>query len=1521
MANQGYPYNSIASDRRFEELIYSIYKKKIEHNPTWKGLFDDIALMQGVGEKGRDCVLYKDGIIKGVIQCKKYETRISKPDCLKEILKFVLYSFYDSTVLPDPEKFTYYFVVSEGFSGPAAEYLDKFNEEIIKESELENWFKELKSKYKATLGNLDYQTILADLSKKLAVIKIRKVVPQDLDSELSAPYCQSIIPIFFEVRAVTDNSRVDQLISLIEAKIDATNDFQVTEQSILQQFETASLQLSSYRDYLYNLNDSHIERHETTEVLSWINKPLKPEEEPVLIVAGNPGYGKTVILKDVLASLNEFKTPAIAIKADRYYANSVQDLTEKLSLEHPLLQLVQKLKHTYDKVVVIIDQLDSLSQSITSRRDYIDTYNQLIYQLKLINGIRIVISIRTFDLNYDFEFSKYKDRQKVIVKPLSEDQVKNVLAKLGLSTDRISGGFIQLLSIPNHLDIFCKIYRPGIAISQLHSLQDLYNELWQQNIVSQALEKAQQYTNAAYEIAEKMYSLQQLSIPDSQWTETIRQNLPYLSSVGLLEETNKSIQFYHQSFYDYVFAKSFTAKGGSLEEYIFKEEQSIYIRPAVKMILAFLRQIDISEYINLISSILSSGKVRYHLQLLVINQLGFEETPVRTEIDFVKKYLLPSSKWKLPFLESAMGLNWLPLLIETGIIGQLLDPAQTIGERITGNTVVQTVTKKLNLSSHFDSDTYVNRKEKLLNLWYWILRRSLPENRIVVSDYLQSLPPSDENNSRVLRLLHSMKRWDYSVAFSLFESCTPDPEKNWFDILNILEDTFEYDFDWTLKQIDRFLVIEADRVEGRSSSMYDHQMGNCLKKMFKQDRVKSFAYAIEFIRKLIAVSVEKIEIDSSEFYHDAVYDLYDFDRDHTHNTKELLLQLTLDSVVILAKEKSLAFEIFAIENKKQKSLTILKLLLIGLEAAPKENNLIGFEILKRLLIEKSYDYGLQYWMGNLIAAIYPYLNSEQRTELHSILLILRSKFDFYIRENETEKYFLSNYGKTRFELLSMIPGQEIMKVPELKRHFQELQRKYRKPENRKPQSVRLYRVGPPLEDKAYDKMSLDQWEASFLQFETDKRPEWGSNRGGLTENYRQFEAKIPNNVAFFLPLIKKIIREKKVVVDYMLAGLKGLVDANYDPEEFQLLFMELTRMPLSGFHVRQLVWLADYIIKNKLVSQELVSYLCKVASDDPNPEKAVNPDNPEFDLLNTNRGAAVHALVRCFTHMEFGDNIFGTLEKVAEDPIISVKISALRDLAVLMNIDKEKTLRLFLKLTSDTEDYHIYNASIHSAQYLSRYNFMSLIPFFEKGIHVEKVQDQLAIVLAIAWLNDEKGSYGLLKKVWKISDGAKANMVHIAVRNYIGANEKVKSKCETLYRKFLDSDSKTVIHQYNTAFLHVSPTHFKSFITLFREFAISKVAAQEPHYFYEFLAKSSKANPVEVIDMLKHYKKYKEPNNATGPYYSPDDPVKALIGAYNGLYDHSPINAKYIRKSLDLFDEMLMKQLFRAEGQNVLNMV
>jgi len=71
IANKGFPYNDIADSRRFEELLYSIYKTKIENNSF--GQFDDISLMTGIRDQGRDCVLIRNGKQHGLIQCKKYD--------------------------------------------------------------------------------------------------------------------------------------------------------------------------------------------------------------------------------------------------------------------------------------------------------------------------------------------------------------------------------------------------------------------------------------------------------------------------------------------------------------------------------------------------------------------------------------------------------------------------------------------------------------------------------------------------------------------------------------------------------------------------------------------------------------------------------------------------------------------------------------------------------------------------------------------------------------------------------------------------------------------------------------------------------------------------------------------------------------------------------------------------------------------------------------------------------------------------------------------------------------------------------------------------------------------------------------------------------------------------------------------------------------------------------------------------------------------------------------------------------
>ena len=53
----------------------------------------------------------------------------------------------------------------------------------------------------------------------------------------------------------------------------------------------------------------------TQKILNWLNNPLAKDKDPILMLTGNPGFGKSVILKDTLALLLKENIPAIETKA------------------------------------------------------------------------------------------------------------------------------------------------------------------------------------------------------------------------------------------------------------------------------------------------------------------------------------------------------------------------------------------------------------------------------------------------------------------------------------------------------------------------------------------------------------------------------------------------------------------------------------------------------------------------------------------------------------------------------------------------------------------------------------------------------------------------------------------------------------------------------------------------------------------------------------------------------------------------------------------------------------------------------------------------------------------------------------------------------------------------------------------------------------------------------------------------------------------------------------------------------
>src|SRR5690606_14682763 len=250
---------------------------------------------------------------------------------------------------------------SSGFDTKADEYIRSFNLKIRNEPSLEKWTNAILKKY--SLLHLSFKKIKDKLQELLASLTVKPIVPNDIQDLLNA-YKSITVRRFFEVQIVVDNSELNSIKSDIEELKTNSRTKPVSVDKIVKEFGEASLFLSNYKNSFSLLNPLKIERRETVEIIQWIQKPLKDKEESILIIKGGAGCGKSVILNNTYQLLVNKGIPAIGLKADEINADSIEELDKKIGLSESLQNSVERISMDYPKVIIILDQLDALSQSL-----------------------------------------------------------------------------------------------------------------------------------------------------------------------------------------------------------------------------------------------------------------------------------------------------------------------------------------------------------------------------------------------------------------------------------------------------------------------------------------------------------------------------------------------------------------------------------------------------------------------------------------------------------------------------------------------------------------------------------------------------------------------------------------------------------------------------------------------------------------------------------------------------------------------------------------------------------------------------------------------------------------------------------------------------------------------------------------------------------------------------------------------------------------------------------------------------
>jgi len=1268
----------------------------------------------------------------------------------------------------------------------------------------------------------------------------------------------------------------------------------LSDERICSDFIIASEDLNAHKSFFGKASNIFIERKEVKDIEDWIFKDLDPNDGTISVIAGNAGYGKSVIAKQLFHSLSNKQIPVLALKSDKLVVNNIEELINELGFEFQIDDLVHKLSENAERTVVIIDQIDALSQSLSSNRNPLNTYNRLINRISKIGPkVRLVISCRIYDLEYDPYLQQYNNLKKFIVRKLDDDEIKQVLKGIEIDSGNLSPKFLDFLKVPIHLEIFSVVFDKNKPI-EFSSLQELYAEYWRKKILIDTV-KDELVLAFIKELSNKMFTNQCITIDQRPFENQHLSAIRFLISEGVIVSHGNKIQFVHQSFFDYINARCFVDDERSISNEILKENnhQGLFIRSGLRHVLTYLREIRVAEYIYELRILLFNEKLRFHLKLLIINELSFLNTPNEAEKQIIKELKEKNEFLFKIFIESANSEQWFRFLFENMQIQQNLE----INFNEYGNYIFQAFRKML----YMNSDLAIQ--------------------------YLFQLPESNGKRNLISQLFLFVNDFSNIKILDLFDIYSNPSDIHVF--FNFLENALKLHPEWVIKKLRIFFENTKPDDLGHLFSKH-YEEGSAYEELLKEQPDKAIEYFVElliFIGEKDREALLKVGIDT---YFSGLQFMFYAPHKGNNSSHELLFFICDSVMEYFEKQysaKKTQIEYYIDQFTSTKSLILHSLVIptfIKFKEELTDNIFRYLTQYSELFIEFEGHNVYEYYFRELIKESYPLFSVEQKLIMNSLILnaipVKEKTKSYRFQKGVTEKGMLW-HGLTMFKLLSMIPEDNRKKFHLVDSKYKELHRKFEKVPNKKPTGMVVTWGETIMKNDAYEYMTFEHWKQTFREYKGDDSPHWDEKVSEIGHS-RKFEELCRIKPEKFHRLIEEIIDDKTIPVSYIVHGFDGLTKSVFSADKIADMFKKFIanrKDELIGFPLQMTVWTTDYFIKNELIGDTIIPFLCDTIAN----QSDKQPLNNDLvtDAINSPRGAAIDRLVKCYNFKIFEEKIFLTLENIALKASSVTRAAAIHNLALLNNLNSERNLDLFLNLMWDFDPglLSIPLHNLHPLVYLIHVDFKKLIPFFERAIEIEESHPVISHILFFAWLNDFEESKGLLEKVLSKSVLAKATVVKIAFANLM--IEKSFEKCYTIIMRFLNEDEKEIADMYEHAFYHLKPKLFPQLELFLFGYVDSKVGIQRDSSFYKYLQKclqkhQNRGTAEKCIELTLKFGNHLKPDISQRSLTK--EPLQVVIDAYSVIRDYH-IQTEHLEFAMDAFDSMLKIPEYRGNMKAMLN--
>ena len=1223
----------------------------------------------------------------------------------------------------------------------------------------------------------------------------------------------------------------------------------------------------------HDLKDSFVERKEIDILCKWVKDKLQEKESCVKLLVGNAGMGKSVVIKKVIQRLNADSIRCFAIKADKLQTPIGYSSNEHLELlRNTFSSLIQE-----KRAVLIIDQIDALSQYINSDRSKLENITALIKLFsddKNMRNVRIIVSCRSFDLDFDPKLSLLGREPQIKLGLLEKEEVKNVLDRLkaGLYNE-LDAKTLSVLQTPQHLNLFCRVYVKNKR-KDYNSITELYDELWLQTIgLAEAKINKEVAEKILYDLALKIYEDETLTPQWNSDTSELKE-ANYLISEGVIEQIDNRAAFFHQSMYDYVFARYYQKEKRSLIQDLLekKKHQGIFMRSTVNFILDYERVKNTKQYKEDVKTILFSGKIRTHIQLMLLWAMANRVDIQPFEKKCVKELYVQNRLLFFSFIRRTYNKEWYQII--TPLIGKEIKTMR-IGDAVYENVYG----------------------------YFWNHVQQSTEDVFMLVD---SIKDEKTRNAIARNILRATPDYTFGIV------------TKWYKVLC---DTPYYKADF----LERALPSNPQFVLDNISELIDYILTPQKKENQHEERV-------------VETTLEEICTHLKEKYPEVFYPilrdriLYAINANRTPSWRDVIDNNNVFPLMMDQHHHAYALhEWFGemlkrqVQHQTTNAIADIKYLLGQREAscycfafrAMKESpSLFTDDIIAILKDTKLVDDLLSYsdatyYFLEMLRAWFPFIDSDTLTLCQELIYDFKSDSD--MQPDKKRSYtgaFYPHLGYEQRKLIWAIP--ENLRDSKIKRRLQELKRKYGGEwKNEKPDHdvTAAYVCGGLMSAEQYKTVSCEDWRKSFYGVKDFSKGKFRHfDERVHADAFKQCVSERPSD---FEKFVFQIFEEEHIPAIYKLSGLDGLRIADYPKNKLLPLLWKCMDMfdqlckegfgyrlfevvdnvtTTEGTHIDRIVGFLKRIILSEYNSKYDVSIEDRF-------DKAITNDTLSAGV-NSTQGHAIQSLTKIGKLQTRKAMVYDFFMDTCDELSIEHQLTALFYLQRECYDNDLYNKVMFRYANRPVADYLFLNAD--RMHWFWCNNPEKILPYFKMILPKRRAKPILVQIMFFG-MQYEKAkvvSEEMFESILSQNEEEAIRKVIPLAYEHL-SDETYGEQSEAFLRRFANDNRDEIRHSYLIRCDNMSESRIDLFKDLLALWLNSSLESGF-HDIVKYLEKSYNNYPYESYQCVKMLIDSK--NNIT--YYIEEELLKILLSCYRVFMDDE--DYEKADEVMDVFDNMML---------------